>query len=84
MILLGLILAATGFGLMGTWAPDSTYGAMAVHLLLAGIGIGLVTAPLGTAVIDAVGETQRGVASGLVVILRLIGMSVGLSMLTAW
>ncbi|MEA2007672.1 MAG: hypothetical protein U9O54_00985, partial [Chloroflexota bacterium] len=50
----------------------------------AGLGFGLVTSPLSTAIVDTVDETQRGVASGLVVILRLIGMSVGLSLLTAW
>ena len=82
--LLGLAIAAGGFGLMGTWAPGMNYGPMAIHLALAGLGLGLVTAPLSTAVIDAVDETRRGVASGLVVILRLIGMSAGLSLLTAW
>jgi len=81
---LGLLIAAGGFGLMGTWSPGMHYGPMAIHLALAGLGFGLVTAPLSTTVIDAVGETQRGVASSLVVILRLIGMSVGLSLLTAW
>ncbi len=82
--LLGLLLAAGGFGLMGTWSPDARYGPMAAHLALVGTGFGLVTAPLSTSVIDAVDETRRGVASGLIVILRLIGMSVGLSLLTAW
>ncbi len=82
--ILGLLVGASGLGLMSTWAPDAQYGPMAVHLALTGLGFGLVTAPLSTAVIDAAGENQRGVASGLVVILRLIGMSVGLSSLTAW
>jgi hypothetical protein len=81
---LGLLTAAGGFGLMGTWSPAMSYGPMAIHLALAGLGFGLVTTSLSTAVIDAVGETQRGVASGLVVILRLVGMSTGLSLLTAW
>lgn len=81
---LGLLIAAGGFGLMGTWSPATAYGPMALHLALTGLGFGLVTAPLSTTVIDAVDETQRGVASGLVVILRLIGMSVGLSLLTSW
>lgn len=81
---LGLLIAAAGFGLMGTWPPDMPYGPMAIHLALAGLGFGLVTSPLSTSIIDAVDETQRGIASGLVVILRLIGMSVGLSLLTAW
>jgi MFS family permease len=83
-MVLGLVAGVAGFALMGTWHPDVAYGAMALHLALAGLGFALVTSPLSTAVIDAVGETQRGVASGLVVILRLIGMSVGLSLLTAW
>jgi MFS family permease len=81
---LGLLTAAGGFGLMGTWTPGMSYGPMAIHLALAGLGFGLVTTSLSTAVIDAAGETERGVASGLVVILRLVGMSTGLSLLTAW
>jgi len=81
---LGLLIAAGGFGLMGTWSPDTRLWPMAIHLALTGLGFGLVTAPLSTTVIDTVDETQRGVASGLVLILRLIGMSVGLSVLTAW
>lgn len=80
----GLLVSAAGFGLMGTWTPQVSYGAMALHLVLAGLGFGLVTAPLSTAVIDAVDETRRGIASSLVVIMRLIGMSVSLSVLTAW
>ena len=82
--LAGLVISAAGFGLMGTWTPAVAYGAMALHLALAGLGFGLVTAPLSTAVVDAVDETRRGIASSLVVILRLIGMSVSLSVLTAW
>ena len=49
-----------------------------------GIGFGLVIAPIGTAVINAAPEDQRGIASSLVIVLRLMGMSVGLSGLTAW
>ncbi len=81
---LGLLIAAGGFGLMGTWSPGMRYAPMAIHLALTGLGFGLVMTSLSTAVIDAADETQRGVASGLVVILRLIGMNVGLSLLTAW
>jgi MFS family permease len=59
-------------------------GFMAAGLGLAGIGIGLTIAPLGTAVINAVGEGERGMASSLVIILRLIGMSVSMSSMTAY
>ena len=52
--------------------------------MLLGVGFGLVIAPIGTAVINAAPEAQRGIASSLVIVLRLIGMSVGLAALTAW
>jgi len=59
-------------------------GFMAVGLALAGIGIGLTIAPIGTAVINGVREQERGMASSLVIILRLIGMSVSMSSMTAY
>jgi MFS family permease len=57
---------------------------MAAGLALAGIGIGLTIAPIGTAVINGVREENRGMAASLVIILRLIGMSVGMSSMTAY
>jgi len=59
-------------------------GFMATGLALAGIGIGLTIAPIGTAVINGVREQERGMASSLVIILRLIGMSVSMSSMTAY
>jgi MFS family permease len=82
---LGLVFIACAFFLMGaTWHVDITYSQMAVHLALAGAGFGLVIAPTATAVIDAVVAEQRGIASALVIVLRLLGMTIGLSALTAW
>lgn len=80
----GLLLMSLGFYLMNTWSAAVTYGQMAFHLMIAGLGFGLVIAPVGTAVINAVQPHLRGVASGVVLIFRLMGMSVGLSSLTAW
>jgi MFS family permease len=83
--LLGLALIGAAFLLMGTtWQVDVGYGQMAIHLALAGAGFGLVIAPTATAVVDAVVAEQRGVASALVIVLRLMGMTIGLSALTAW
>ena len=82
---LGLVLAIIGFGLMGlTWQADSTFLTMGWQLAVLGAGFGLIIAPIGTAVINAAPENQRGIASSLVIVLRLIGMSVGLSALTSW
>ncbi|MDM8527176.1 MFS transporter [Anaerolineales bacterium HSG24] len=80
----GLFLMGVGFYLMNGWSTEATYMVMGFHLMIAGMGFGLVIAPVGTAVINAVRAELRGVASGLVVIFRLMGMSVGLSSLTAW
>jgi MFS family permease len=88
--LLGLGLCALGFGLMGSsWEATAVgvhtpYSQMAWQLALLGMGFGLVIAPVGTAVINAAPDDQRGIAASLVILLRLMGMSVGLSGLTAW
>ncbi len=88
--LAGLMLCALGFRLMGLrWQATAVgihtpYSEMAWQLVILGAGFGLVIAPVGTAVINAAPDDQRGIASGLVIVLRLIGMSVGLSALTAW
>jgi EmrB/QacA subfamily drug resistance transporter len=82
---LGLAFIGGGFLLMGlTWQVDVTSSQMALHLALAGAGFGLVIAPTATAVVDVVTAEQRGVASALVIVLRLMGMTIGLSALTAW
>jgi MFS family permease len=69
----------------GPAAPDvGGMAFMSAGLALAGIGVGLTIAPIGTAVINGVGEQERGMASSLVIILRLIGMSVSMSSMTAY
>lgn len=83
--LLGLLACAIAFFLMGrSWQVNTSYAQMAWQLALLGAGFGLVTAPVGAAVINAAPENQRGIAASLVIVLRLIGMSVGLAALTAW
>jgi MFS family permease len=82
--LLGLAIAAGGFYFGRTWMPDTPETTMAVHLALAGIGLGLTIAPIGTSVINAVHADERGVASALVLIMRLIGMTIGTSAMTTY
>jgi hypothetical protein len=53
-------------------------------LLFAGVGLGVTIAPIGTAVINAVPDSERGIASALVIILRLIGMTVSVSGMTTF
>jgi MFS family permease len=51
---------------------------------LAGLGLGLVTTPLASAVLERVTEAERGIASSLLLVARLLGMTLGLSVLVTW
>jgi MFS family permease len=57
---------------------------MIAGLLLGGVGLGVTIAPIGDAVINAVPDSERGIASALVIILRLIGMTIGVSAMTTY
>lgn len=52
--------------------------------MTAGLGFGLVIAPIGTTAINAVWPSQAGVGSAVVTALRMVGMTLGLSILTSW
>ncbi|MCP5095225.1 MAG: MFS transporter [Chloroflexi bacterium] len=83
--LVGLLFCIAGFGLMGfSWQVGTPYIQMGWQLVILGIGFGLVMAPVGTAVINAAPDTQRGISASLVIVVRLTGMSIGLSALTAY
>jgi EmrB/QacA subfamily drug resistance transporter len=83
-VLVGLALALVGFVLLQNWHADSTYPQMVAELVLAGAGLGLALSPIAAALIDAADEHRRGSVSALVITLRLIGMTVGISVLTLW
>ncbi|MBI5958854.1 MAG: MFS transporter [Chloroflexi bacterium] len=79
----GLTLATGGFILTGLfWETDTSYWIMALQMAVIGVGLGMTISPIGTAVINAVNEHERGVASALILILRLVGMTVAISSLT--
>ncbi len=81
----GLAVGALGLASMGAvWTVSTSPWLMAVQLAVTGAGIGLVLAPTSAAVVDAADDNQRGLASGLVIVARLVGFSVGLAALTTW
>jgi MFS family permease len=57
---------------------------MITGLVVAGVGLGFTISPIATAVIEAVSDVERGVASALVIVMRLIGMTVSISALTTY
>ncbi len=82
--LIGLIVAAIGFLITSRWDVSTTYWQMVPGLLVAGLGFGMVLAPIATAVVNSAPAEERGVASALVIILRLVGMSLGGSIALSW
>lgn len=82
--LAGMATALVGFGLMSGWQAGTGYPTIAAHLLLTGAGLGLVLSPVATVIINAAGDERHGSASALVITLRLVGMTVGVSVLTLW
>ncbi|MFC2028391.1 MFS transporter [Chloroflexota bacterium] len=80
----GLFIAIIGFVFMRTWEIGVSYSTMAFHLILCGIGIGLTMAPIAAGLINSSPSQQRGTSSALVIIFRLIGMTLGVSMVTTY
>jgi hypothetical protein len=80
----GVLLAVAGFALMTSWTHLTSYASMVPQLMLTGIGFGLSMAPVTTAVINASPTQSRGTSSALVIIFRLVGMTLGVSGITAY
>jgi len=75
----GILLAVSGFALMVGWQMDTSYGQMIPHLVLTGVGLGLVMTPVAASAINAAPNVDRGTASSMVIIFRLIGMTISVS-----
>jgi MFS family permease len=83
--LLGLFVGLVGFILKWqTWTLEIDNLTLSLEMALIGVGIGLTFSPISTAVINSAYDEERGVASALVIILRLIGMTISVSTLSTF
>ncbi|GAC1479364.1 MAG: MFS transporter [Candidatus Dormibacteria bacterium] len=88
----GMLLAAAGFLLLAGWTERSLVSHVGslplrvadAELFLTGLGLGLEIAPVSAAVLDVVGEAQRGAGASVLIVMRLIGMLVGFSLVAGY
>jgi MFS family permease len=82
--LAGLVLCAAMFWLMAGWTPAVPIGTVALVLGAFGFGFGLTVTPRSTAAVESAGRASFGMASAIVTVARMIGMAIGVAILTAY
>jgi len=82
--LAGLAMSILGLIAMASWDSTVSIETVAIALGGFGFGFGLTVTPRSTAAVEAAGRHAFGVASAVVTVARMIGMAVGLAILTAY
>jgi MFS family permease len=82
--LIGLLICAGTLWLMSQWSPATTIATAALTLGAFGFGFGLTVTPRSTAAVESAGRASFGMASAIVTVARMIGMAVGVAVLTAY
>ena len=84
MSLAGLVLSGAAMAALGTATRLTSLGELASLLGVFGLGLGLTVSPRSIAAVEAAGRSAFGVAAGAVTVARMLGMAVGLAVLTAF
>jgi MFS family permease len=82
--LIGLAISIGALLAMASWNASVQVETVAATLGAYGLGFGLTVTPRSTAAVEAAGRRAFGVASAVVTVARMIGMAVGLAILTAY
>jgi hypothetical protein len=73
----GFGLATLGFLATSIWTYTAPTSVIALPLAMIGLGLGLTMGPLSLTVVEAAKDAERGLASSLVLVMRLMGMTIG-------
>jgi MFS family permease len=82
--LAGLAASVAALWWMAGWTPSTSVEEAAVALAVFGFGFGITVTPRSTAAVEAVAPSAYGIASSTVTVARMVGMAVGLAILTAY
>lgn len=80
---LGMLLAAAGVAALAAWDEGLGEPLRSAPQIVAGLGFGLVLAPLASAVLARVAEGERATAAAWLTLARVAGMLVGTAVLTS-
>jgi EmrB/QacA subfamily drug resistance transporter len=79
----GLLTVATALLIQSRLTVHTGYGLLLPGFILMGAGMGLVMSPMSTAAMNAVDRTKAGVASGMLSMSRMVGGTLGVSIMGA-
>jgi MFS family permease len=82
--LVGLVASALALVAMAGWTPATSIAAASAAVAVFGLGFGLTVTPRSTAAVEAAGRAAFGMASATVTVARMVGMAIGLAVLTAY
>jgi len=80
---LGMLIAAGSLASLSTLDLQSSYGPIAVRLVVLGLGMGLFQSPNNSAVMSSVPGGRRGVASAVLGTMRNLGQMLGIGIIGA-
>jgi len=79
----GMLIISIAIFFMADLSIDTTWQSLIVPLIFAGVGMGLIMAPVNTVMMAAARVEQSGAASGIMTTMRQIGSLLGIAVLGA-
>jgi MFS family permease len=80
----GLVASAGALLWAARWTPNVGLSEVALSLAVFGFGFGLTVTPRSTAAVETAGRAMFGMASAIVTVARMLGMAIGVAVLTAY